>query len=184
MPEFQMPFLMGERVYLRPIDTVLDTDCFAQWINDPEVRSYLKSRMPIGLAAEEHWIGHRPANEIILSIVLKEGDRCIGNIALHRINWVFRSATSGTVIGEKECWGRGYGTEAKQLLLGYAFQELGLNRVTSHVFASNPRSLRCQLRCGYREEGRMRKAAFIQGEWVDVIVLGVLAEEWIAQFGS
>lgn len=182
MSDAQAPFLIGERLYLRPVDET-DAAVCQRWMNDPELRPLLERRFPLTMMEERRWLECESPNDVILAIVLHEGNRHIGNIALHRINWVFRSAVSGTMIGEKDCWGKGYGTEAKLLLLRYAFLTLGLHRVTSQVYATNERSLRCQLHCGYTEEGRKRKEVLINGEWVDVIVLGVLADEWIEKFG-
>lgn len=181
------PFLVGTRVNLRPLDVETDLDACWRWINDPEIRQFVKRRRPATREEEREWFATPKPNDIVLGIELKPQvlgtpGRLIGNTALHRINWPQRHATSGTLIGEKDCWGCGYGTEAKMLLLRYAFLTLNLHRVTSNVYATNERSLRCQKRCGYREEGRLREMFFINGRWVDVVTLGVLQREWLWQF--
>lgn len=177
------PFIVGSRVNLRPLDVETDLDACWRWANDPEIRLYIKQRLPMTREEEREWFLKPRLNDVVLGIEVKPsviGDPCrlIGTTALGRINWLQRHATSGTLIGEKDCWGHGYGTEAKMLLLRYAFLTLNLHRVTSNVYATNERSLRCQKKCGYREEGRFREMFFISGRWVDLVTLGVLQEEW------
>jgi RimJ/RimL family protein N-acetyltransferase len=173
--------LSGERLYLRPLE-VTDLELCQVWINDPEIRPYLSRAFPADRAGQRAWIEKQDRGDIrsglALAIVLREGNRHIGNMGLHRINWIHRSAETGTLIGERDCWSQGYGSEAKLLLVEYAFNTLGLNRLSSRVLATNPRSLACQLKCGYVEEGRIRQAMFKDGQWVDEILLGLLAEEW------
>src|SRR5438477_214806 len=77
-----------------------------------------------------------------LSIVLNATDRLIGVAGLHSINQKDRHAAFGISIGEKEEWGKGYGTEATRLIVGYAFETLNLNRVWLHVHAHNERGIR------------------------------------------
>lgn len=185
MPEQLVnPFLIGERVYLRPLDKASDLEKCLQWINDPEIRTFIKTRVPIDRKQETAWFDRDHSDGIMLAVVLKQDNRFIGNHGLERINWLYRHATSGTIIGEKNCWGKGYGSEAKMLLLGHAFQTMNLHRVSTSVLATNARSLACQLKCGFRQEGIRRQQFFKNGEWVDEILLGVLREEWLGQFGS
>lgn len=181
MPDnLKVVFMEGKRLYLRPLEE--SDDRCQVWINDPEVRQFVMNAFPINHAAELEWlksIGQgNPPSHIVFAIVLNEGDRYIGNIGLHGIDWVNRQTETGTIIGEKDCWDKGYGTEAKQLLIKYAFKTLGLHRLVSTVIANNERSLKCQLKCGYVEEGRTRRSIYKDGEWYDLIILGLLADEW------
>jgi RimJ/RimL family protein N-acetyltransferase len=176
------PFLVGDRIVLRPLDPEHDLENIWRWINDPEVRQFIKRPLPATRAEEHEWLSRKSDTDIILGIELKRTPQLIGSIGLHRINWIHRRATSGTLIGKKELWGQGYGTEAKQLLLRYAFLTLNLHRVGTSVFATNPRSLACQKKCGYIEEGRLRSADYQDGQWVDSILLGVLKDEWRKRF--
>lgn len=119
-------------------------------------------------------------DDIVLAIEVREGSDWvhIGNIGLHRIDWVNRVAKLGIVIGERDYWGRGYGTEAVRTMLRYAFRELGLNRVELEVFAFNARALRCYEKTGFRREGVRRKALFRDGKYHDIILMGILREEF------
>lgn len=181
-------FLEGERLYLRPLEET-DLGRCRYWMNDPELLQFLKRRFPLTEAEERAWFERRtavPANalptEVLFAIVLKDGNRHIGNLGLHRIDWLHGEATSGTVIGEKDCWGKGYGSEAKMLLLRYAFLTLNLRRVSSAVYSTNPRSLACQKKCGYVKEGCRRARYIRDGVPVDEVLLGVLRDEWLKEF--
>ena len=180
-------FLSGKRLYLRPVEAG-DLAACCLWMNDPAVRQSLLTQWPVDEIGERQWFeSHdrgRPRHDITLAIVLRDGDRLIGTMGLYGIDWRNRRASTGTVIGEKDCWGQGYGSEAKQLLLAYAFDTLGLHRLDSEVLASNLRSLQCQKKCGYVEEGRRRQAVFANGAWVDIILIGILADDWRAAKSS
>jgi len=89
-----------------------------------------------------------------------------------------RLATFWAIIGEKDYWGKGYGTDAKMSLLYYAFRILNLHRVASSVYEFNTRSLDYNKHCGYKVEGVLRKNCFKEGQYYDEILLGVFREEW------
>jgi RimJ/RimL family protein N-acetyltransferase len=172
-------FLKGKQVTLRPIEKE-DLATFARWINDPEIRDYIKSFVPMTAADEEEWfasLGKRKPNNISLAMVTSDGV-LIGNIALHNINWRSRIATTGTLIGEKEYWSKGLGTEAKILLLHYAFDSLNLRKICSQVIAYNTRSQRYSEKCGYKPDGILKDHVFRRGEYWDLINLAVFREDF------
>ena len=74
--------------------------------------------------------------------------------------------------------GRGLGREAIRLLLGHAFNALNLHRIGVRVIAYNVRAIRCYSACGFREEGREREAAFVDGTWYDDVIMGLIAHEF------
>ncbi len=178
--ENRVVFLKGKKVILRPLNKKTDLTSCLQWINDPEVNYFLGWCLPQSEAQEEEWfnkIGKDDKN-IVFAIETLEG-RYIGNIGLHNINWKDRTAMTGTVIGEKDLWGKGYGTDAKMLLLSFAFNTLNLEKICSEAFEFNERSRSYNLKCGYKEEGRKRSQMFKNGRRWDVIMLGVLRKEWL-----
>lgn len=83
-------------------------------------------------------------------------------------------------IGEKDCWGRGCGTEATRLMLDHAFGTLGLHRVALAVFAFNERAIRSYRKIGFVEEGRSREAIWRDGSFWDEIQMSMLEQEWRA----
>lgn len=152
-----------------------------KWINDPEVTHYLSTYMPALEADEEKWfnsLSEKKATDHVFALVLPSGVP-IGLMGLHQINMANGTATSGAMIGEKQYWGRGYGSEAKMLLLDYAFNTLGLRKVCSSVIAYNERSFHYSKKCGYEEEGRKRLQFYRNGAYHDEICLAVFREKWL-----
>ena len=85
----------------------------------------------------------------------------------------------GIGLGEREYWGKGYGTDTMRLAVRYAFMELNLNRVTLNVFEYNPRAIRCYEKAGFRHEGRQRQFLNRNGRRWDVLEMGILRDEWL-----
>jgi len=173
--------IYGQKVRLRAIERE-DIPHFVRWFNDPEVTRHLAAYMPMSRAAEEKWFERQleDKNSVILGIEATDGDKpvLIGNIGLHRINWKDRQAVLGIVIGEKDYWNKGYGTDAIRALLDHAFRQMNLNRIWLIVDADNPRAIRCYEKCGFRQEGRMRQSVFRDGAYYDQLLMSVLQEEW------
>jgi RimJ/RimL family protein N-acetyltransferase len=108
-----------------------------------------------------------------------EGDRPIGFVGLGEPDWAHGDCYVGIGIGERDYWGKGYGTEAMQLILRYAFTELNLRRVSLSVFEYNPRGIRSYEKAGFKEEGRLRKYLHRDGKRWDILFMGILQEEWL-----
>ena len=176
-------FLISKRLYLRPLEET-DVPLCQVWINDPEIRRTLLIQRPMDLVAEKQWHASHDRTmlpkSVLFAIVLNDGDRHIGNTSLHGIDWLNKVAETGTLIGQKELWGEGYATEAKGLLLEYAFNTLGMERMESHAMAFNPASQRHLLKNGYVQEGVFRQRIFRDGARHDTIHYGLLRSEWLA----
>ncbi len=177
--ESRMRFLSGRIVNLRPFAKT-DLPTLVRWVNDPEVRDFVSIVFPQTEKAEEEWLNKLGSNHdnITLAIETKDGV-LIGSMGLHKIHWVNRNGTTGALIGEKEYWGKGFGTDAKMILLDYAFNSLGLHKICSEVIAFNERSLRYSLHCGYRVEGRKIDHIFKYGRYWDLIQLGLFKNGWL-----
>ncbi len=172
-------FMAGERLYLRPLDRG-DVDRCMRWINDPETRTSLATYLPLNRTAEEKFVEGPadPSTAIHLAIVLNEGDRHIGNLGLFNIRWKDRAAEFGITVGEVDCRGRGYGSEATELLLQYAFESLNLNRVKLGVWDVNLRAIRSYEKLGFVREGAEREYGFVDGRYADHITYSMLASEY------
>lgn len=174
-------FRKGKRIYLRPVLRE-DVPTLLCWINDEEITQYLKVYMPTLEAEEEEWFAalqKRKPDNLVFAIVTTAGDQLIGNMAIMRINWKDRTATTGAFIGEKTFWSQGYGTEAKMLLLDYAFNTLNLRKLCATAYAFNKRSLAYQRKCGYVEEGRRRRQHYHRGRYWDEVLTAVFKENWL-----
>jgi RimJ/RimL family protein N-acetyltransferase len=177
------PFLLGARVYLRAIEET-DLPLLHRWLNAPNVRTQLDLAFPTDLEKQRLWYAGLDRSPLptylIFAVVRTFDDAVIGTQQLKDIDWRHRNAMSGSLIGEPSLRGQGFGPEAKNLLLRYAFDDLGLMRIGARVTDSNEASLKGLAKCGYKEEGRIRKSLYLDGQWHDDILLGVLADEWRA----
>jgi RimJ/RimL family protein N-acetyltransferase len=174
--------IYGERIRLRAPERD-DLPRFVRWLNDPEVRHGLLLYLPMSLAEEENWFENmltRPAAEhpMVIEIRQEDGWQPIGNCGVHNIDGRCRSAEIGLFIGEKELWGQGYGTEVMQLLLKHAFETLNLNRLSLDVYETNPGAIRAYEKAGFVQEGRKRQGMYLDGRYVDILIMSVLYDEW------
>lgn len=171
------PRLVGERVTLAP--PILEhADDYYRWFNDPVVVRFLHLRNPQAREQYQGFVRDRAtAPDSVLWAILV-GDRHIGNTSIERIDWRDRRGETSIVIGERDCWGRGYATEAMRLRTAYAFDELGLEKLTTTVFRPNEASRRGLQRAGYREVGWLRRHVYLEGTFHDVWLGEVVRDEW------
>lgn len=172
--------LEGKRVRLRAVERV-DLPAFVKWINDPEVTQFLELSSPMSMEDEERWFANVvKSEEKVFSIDTKEG-KLIGNVGVLRISWRDRSALIGIMIGEKEYWDQGYGTDAVETLLRYLFDELNMNRVYLIADERNARALRCYEKIGFTREGLLRENRFKNGRYTNDVEMSILRSEWYAE---
>jgi RimJ/RimL family protein N-acetyltransferase len=115
------------------------------------------------------------------SFAIEADGRLIGQCALFAIDQVAQVCELGITIGDRDYWGRGYGREAVGLLLAYAFRYRNLRRVYLRVHGRNERARRSYAACGFVEEGRLRDHVWSDGAYDDLVLMGVLRREWLAQ---
>ncbi len=115
---------------------------------------------------------------LAMGIHIREAGRLIGSCAFSQLDPDNGSVMYHITIGEKDAWGRGYGTEATRLMLDHAFGSLGQHRVALSVFAFNERAIRSYEKVGFTTEGRSREAIWRDGRYWDELHMSVLAEEW------
>ncbi|MFD0367393.1 GNAT family N-acetyltransferase [Streptomyces sp. NPDC059071] len=172
------PTLTGDLVVLRPV-TEDDVPALLPMLRDPEIARLTGSHADIDESALRAWYGSRGAqpNRLDLAVVERATGRVVGEAVLNEWDQAnescaFRiSLTPDTV-------GRGLGTEATRLILGHAFEALGLYRVWLEVYAFNPRARRAYEKAGFRPEGVLRGALLWEGERVDATLMAALAPEW------
>ncbi len=178
--------LEGERVYLRPVVPSDATADYVGWLNDPETTRFLESGAVVETVESiSAYIARYQdrSDALFLAIVLKDGDRHVGNLKLEPIDWRHRKATLGIMIGDASARGKGIGTEAVVLALRFAFDRLGLHRVALGVTADNLPGIRCYRKIGFADEGRLRQAILRPHGYVDHLWMGILADEFKARYG-
>jgi RimJ/RimL family protein N-acetyltransferase len=169
------PRIEGERIYLRRLNDGDVSTTYLEWMNALEVNRYLESRF------YEHTMESLRAfvatmasdlNNLFVGIFLKDGDRHIGNIKLGPINLWHGHADIGLLIGDRACWGQGYASEAIGILTDFAFEQIGLHRVTAGAYGDNEGSSRAFEKCGFTREGILRSHWLCDGEFQDGVCLG------------
>ena len=182
--------LQGELVRLGVLDADELSKAFTRWGRDSEYSRLLSSgapRLQSQKAAQtwlEHEIEEQTVNQYWFSIRARADDKLLGDIDLFVYNWAGRDAFVGLGIGEREFWGKGYGTDVMRVILRYAFTEVNLNRVTLNVFEYNPRAIRSYEKAGFSHEGRERKILNKEGRRWDMLFMGILREEWMDRYGN
>jgi RimJ/RimL family protein N-acetyltransferase len=147
--------IQGTKIYLKPIQKE-HIPLFAKWTNDPEINEFTTGR-GFTLEEEKEWFEEtvNNKNEHVFSIYLQEDDKVIGNCGLHgnyQLKEEFNGKTFlGIMIGEKDEWGKGYGTDVVFTLLKYAKEELKEKEICLSVSDINPRAIRLYEKCGFQK---------------------------------
>ena len=176
-----MPHLFGKRIRLRAVEQS-DLDIFCRWINDPEITENLLLVYPMSQVEEARWyenmLQQPPSNHVMVIDIQTEKQpdswQAIGNCGFMNFDWRNRSAEIGIMIGEKDQWNKGYGTEAMRLMCDYGFNTLNLHRIFLRVFEGNERGKQAYKKAGFIHEGTMRQAHFRDGRYWDVDLMSIL----------
>ena len=174
----------GELVRLSGDDPQTVAEAFQRWNRDSEYARLLDDEPPklYSVKSFKEWLekkfGQDDEFHFFFTIRALEGDRLIGFVGLFGIQWNHGSAWVGIGLGEREYWGKGYGTDAMRVMLRYAFSELNLYRVNLDVFGYNPRAIRSYEKAGFKIEGREPKSVLRDGQSYDMILMGILRDEW------
>lgn len=173
--------IRGKKARIRALEHD-DLARIVRWFNDPEVRRFITVRFPLSMTEEEGWWErlHDRKNDHIFAIEVEDGTH-IGTIGLHSVDYENRRAVLGIAIGEKDHWGRGYGADAICAVLGWAFGYLNLNRVGLSVYEFNQRAIHCYEKCGFRREGVVRQNWYVDGQYHDKVVMGILRDEFLVR---
>jgi RimJ/RimL family protein N-acetyltransferase len=174
-------FLVGERVYLRPLEKG-DLPYIQKWANDPEIRSLTGEVKPMSRAQAEAFY-ERVKNDdqrVWFIVALRENDRAIGEAGLLRMFPAWRTTDLSIIIGERDAQGKGHGTEAINLLLDYAFGYLNFHRVSIGVVGFNEAALRFYEKAGFRREGIQRDGYYYGHEYHDFVMMSILENEFRA----
>jgi RimJ/RimL family protein N-acetyltransferase len=174
-------FLQGEKVYLRPFEKE-DVEALYTSLFDPEVRRLTGTQKVFSHLEIEQYLERISLdnNRVDLLIVLQEDDQTIGDIALNDLDLKNRSANIRVAINSQKNFGRGYGTEAMRLMLGYGFGVLNLHRIELDVFSFNERAIHTYEKLGFMKEGIKRDSLYYDYQYHDAIIMSILQDEFHA----
>ncbi len=170
--------MKGDHVELGPVMEA-DADALFRWINDPALVRLHGPFRPVDESAHRAWLREIRANssQVTFAVRTRSDGRLIGVVFLTDIHPVFRSAELRIRIGEAGDRGRGFGVEAVDLCCRFGFDHLALQRIALQVFADNAPALRAYQKAGFVQEGVARRAAWIAGDWKDVVLMARLASQ-------
>lgn len=169
---------LGERIYLQHLSEANATEEYSAWLNDPEVNFFLETRQA-SLQDLRDYIqtkNNDPQAEL-LGVFDRKTDTHIGNVKLEPIDRVQKTAVFGIVIGNKQYWGHGIGTETVKLTLDYAFTILGLDEVQLGVIAENQRAQRTFEKSGFEFVRVEPQTLDHDGKLFDKIVMSAKKEK-------
>ena len=173
--------LSGQRVRLTAMRAE-DVPTLASWQADGEFLRLLDAVVahPRGEAQLVEWLAEAPkrSDGYLFAIRPLDDERLIGYIEFDGILWNQGVGSFSVAIGDPADRGQGYGTEALELALRFAFNELNLHRLEITVFSYNQRAIAVYERLGFRHEGTHREFVLRDGQRHDMLLYGLLRREW------
>lgn len=165
----------GEKVCLRAYEEK-DVPIAVSLVNDKELKKFLVTGIPFPMSPweEESWIKSQQSNPMgnyNFAIEDINTKKYIGGCGIHNVNWLTRVATVGIMIGDKEYWGKGFGTDAMKVLMKFIFEDMNINKIRLSTFSFNLRAKRCYEKCGFKVEGVLKDEIFKEGKYYDEIVM-------------
>lgn len=157
-----------------------DVDALLPIKNDPEIAALLAGTTHAWSRSDLlDWVAHHQTapNEAFF-VIADDTDRAVGHAALYRIDTSAGSAEFGILLGDKSVWGKGIGSQVTRSVIDYGFETLGLRRIYLEVLETNERAKRVYEKLGFRVEGRLRQHQFKDGKPIDVVVMGLLRDEY------
>ena len=177
-----MSILTGQLVTLTAVNPDRDAEIIARWSRDSQFwrLAHPEPPWPVRPTYVQQKLEEEPVERTRFAIRTLADDHLIGLIGLFANFQSHREAFMGIQIGERDYWGKGYGTDALRALLRFGFEELNLQRVSLSVLEGNERAMRSYEKCGFRYEGRERQTWAYDGRRWDEIYMGLVREEWQA----
>lgn len=173
-------YLYGKTVVLRALEAE-DMEMLRATVNDPDIEHLVGGwSFPVSRSAQMKWYDNQiiDKNNVRYAIEITENNEFIGMISLTNIDWKNRTGMSAIKLKQDAPHGRGYGCDAEFTLLKYAFEELNLHRITANVLEYNIPSIKLHTKVGAKQEGIQREAIYKHGKYHDVILFGILKEDF------
>jgi len=179
----EKPTLTGARVSLHPVGPE-HVEGLLTLVSDPEVARLTGSHGEIDPEAARQWYATRGGQADRLDLAIMAGGEYVGEVVLNELDRHNLSCNLRIALIGARVFGKGYGTEAIELVLDHAFATTPLHRISLGVFAFNERARHVYKKIGFVEEGVERDCLLWDGEWHDAVRMSVLRPEWRARSGS
>jgi len=172
----------GELVNIREVKWG-DLKYLQKWANDPEVAYWARAETNISnvtIGEFRRWYYRRSSSSVKRFIIeTKESKKPIGSISYRDYDSINKVIVLGIHIGEKNYWGKGFGTDAIKTFVKYLFDTLDINRIELDTFDENIRAIKAYQKCGFKIEGVLREARLIEGKFHDVIIMGMTRKDYL-----
>jgi len=165
--------LLGKSARLRPFEWS-DAEKYRTWVNDSEIINLVDRVRPVTAVEHRRWYERisEDSQIAIFAVDAMPDEKFVGCIWLYGIDPRHRHAELRILIGNREYWGSGVGTEAIRILIDFAFNKLNLHKVYAYVLASNQRALKTFRKVGFIREGVLKQERYVNGKFVDVVRFG------------
>ncbi len=176
MEKIKLLEIKGQKVTLRPI-TYNDTELIVNWRNNTDVMSQFVYQKPFTVQGHNNWMKTMVETGKVVQyiIVSNEDNTPIGSIYYRDIDMENNNAEYGIFIGNKNCFGKGYGSEAAKLFVDFGFEVLGLHRIFLRVFSDNTRAIKSYKNAGFIEEGIARDMVLQNGKYRSMTFMSKLS---------
>ena len=172
----------GEKVKLRAHKKE-DIYKIHEFLNDAELKNIYDTVIAFPMTLEQ------VENEYNEDTVEKDGKysfaiehietkKYIGSCIITEVNFISRVAKVGIIIGDREFLGKGFGTDAMKVLIKFIFEQMNMNKVKLELFSHNIRALKSYEKCGFKVEGVLREEGYKNGQYRDLVLMGILRKEW------
>lgn len=159
-----------------------DVELAYKYMNDLDVALNLNIGIPypMTLEKEQQWFDMQKENNDIYNFAIEtlEDGIYIGGCGINKYDWKNGTAEVGIFIGNQQFRSKGYGTDAMGVLIDFIFSQTNINRIQLSTFSFNERAYKSYLKCGFKDEGRLRQKIFRNGKYHDEILMGLLREEY------
>ncbi|WP_271399257.1 GNAT family N-acetyltransferase [Salinicoccus roseus] len=161
-----------DKVRIRPLERE-DLDCLNKWRNDSNIFSQLGGGyFPISKTEMSKWMDNFSRNDRNnVKFIIEYGNKSIGYVSLNNINYINRTGELGIYIGESGYHGKGIATKGLSLLEEFAQDYLNLRKIKVLVNNDNEAALKLYEKKSYTIVGNYSKERYVQGQWVDVIIM-------------
>jgi RimJ/RimL family protein N-acetyltransferase len=162
--------IYGDKIKLRAIESE-DNEFLLEMMNDPDIEMMVGGySQPESMAEQMKWFTRLESKSSILRCIIanKENDKAIGTLILNDIDMKNGTGHIHIKIANGSERGKGYGTDAINTMVKYAFSELRLNCVFANILAYNEPSVHLFEKCGFTRDGILRARVFKQGQYVDL----------------
>lgn len=162
-----------------------DIETVLKFFHDEEVIKNLSPGIPYPYTFEdeEKWFENNSAlnDNYNFAIETIASNKYIGGCGINQIDWKNSWVIIGIVIGDKDYWSKGYGLDAMNVLVGFIFNQMNINKIKLNVFSFNERAIACYEKCGFIREGVLREELFRDGKYYDVIAMGMFRKDFSAK---